>query len=163
MLSTVQTHLKRQSLLQRVERIYTSVLSPYFLMLLFFALQLCLSNDSPCHSCLSVVTVVYLDSQFLSWSNASSQRIKEKIPVYHQIGGQRLWKIPVPNETLLGGPFWKRNVSCILKVCLGLGINYNLPARMLGLRLLCFPCMEDYYGIFHVWKILHVWKIIIQS
>jgi len=35
-LSTVQTHLKRQSLLQRMEQIYTSVLSPYYLMLLFF-------------------------------------------------------------------------------------------------------------------------------
>lgn len=34
-LSYVQTHLKRQSLLQKVEQIHTLVLSPYYLMMLF--------------------------------------------------------------------------------------------------------------------------------
>lgn len=35
-LSTVQTYLKRQSLLQRMEQVYTLVLSPSYSMLLFF-------------------------------------------------------------------------------------------------------------------------------
>lgn len=35
MLSTLQTSLKKQSLLQRVEQINTLVFSPYYLMLVF--------------------------------------------------------------------------------------------------------------------------------